>query len=257
MRAIPALGHRQSAILRDAFDQVYTNAGILDSDPTTWRNPAPTFRDVEAILEQWTDDDTRKGQRSAIEGCLAAVQELFGHPIFQRDQQMSTEEILAASVRLDLSKLPDQVRFVATETLLRRLFRVLRMRGPIPVQPISDRERFRLFVVIDEAKILSMGGGERDRSDNILNELITESRKFGLGMILASQMSDHFSEEVRANAATWLVLKPMDIREAKRNAPNVSVDASDLMHLAGRGDGFYRDRPSSRARRIQVRPLTG
>ena len=152
--------------------------------------------------------------------------------------------------------MPDDIRYVTTETLLRKLFRNLRLRGPIPVQPTDDHQRFRLFVVIDEAKILSMGGGDRDSSSNILNELITEARKFGLGMVLASQMSDHFSEEVRANAATWLVLKPMDIKEAKRNAPNVSVDSQDLLQLAGRGDGYYRDRPSSRARRIQVTSLS-
>lgn len=134
---------------------------------------------------------------------------------------------------------------------------MLHLRGPIPVQTADDHQRFRLFVIIDEAKILSLGESDRDRADNILNELITEARKFGLGMVLASQMSDHFGEEVRANAATWLVLKPMDMKEAKRNAPNVSVDPQDLLQLAGRGDGYYRNRPSSRARRIQVMSLSG
>jgi hypothetical protein len=55
-----------------------------------------------------------------------------------------------------------------------------------------------------------------DAPDRILNLLFTEARKFGLGMILASQMSDHFGSEVKANAASWLVLKPMDMKEAKR-----------------------------------------
>lgn len=256
-RAVPALGHRQSSILREAFDEAYTRAGIKDNDPNTWGNAAPTFALVQQILFDWSQDDQRRSQRTAIEGCIAAVQELFDHPIFQRTEHITVDEMLSHSVRLDLSKLPDQIRFVATETLLRKLFRILKLRGPIPVQPADDRERFRLFVIIDEAKILSLGGGDRDRSDNILNELITEARKFGLGMILASQMSEHFSEEVRANAATWLVLKPMDIREAKKNAPNVSVDPEDLIRLAGRGDGYYRDRPSSRARRIQIKSITG
>ncbi|MEP9380572.1 helicase HerA-like domain-containing protein [Aquabacter sp. CN5-332] len=254
-RAVPSLGHRQSAILREAIEEAYERAGIVDEDPQTWSRPAPTFGIVQQILAEWADDDDRKAQRASIEGCLAAVQQLFDHPIFRRANHISVDDFLSHSVRLDLSKLPDDIRFVATETLLRKLFRVLRLRGPIPVQPADDRQRFRLFVVIDEAKILSLGGGDRDRADNILNELITEARKFGLGMVLASQMSDHFSEEVRANAATWLVLKPMDMREAKRNAPNVSVDPQDLLHLAGRGDGYYRDRPSSRARRIQVTSL--
>jgi hypothetical protein len=185
-RAVPALGHRQATILREAFDAVYARAGIVDDDDSTWRRPAPTFGDIQAILDEWAQDDARKTQRAAIEGCLAAVQELFGHPIFGRSSHVSVEQMLTEPLRLDLSKLPDQVRFIATETLLRKLFRMLRLKGPIPVQPADDRERFRLFVLIDEAKILSLGGGERDRADNILNELITEARKFGLGMILAS-----------------------------------------------------------------------
>lgn len=255
-RAVPSLGHRQSAILREAFEEAYSRAGILDNDPQTWTRPVPTFGVVQEILGEWSEDDSRRNQRASIEGCLAAVAQLFDHPIFQRTDHVSVDGFLSTSMRLDLSKLPDDIRFIATETLLRKLFRVLRLKGPIPVQPADDRQRFRLFVIIDEAKILSLGGGDRDRSDNILNELITEARKFGLGMVLASQMSDHFSEEVRANAATWLVLKPMDMKEAKRNAPNVSVDPQDLLQLAGRGDGYYRDRPSSRARRIQVTSLS-
>ncbi|MCE6971636.1 ATP-binding protein, partial [Cereibacter sphaeroides] len=254
-RAVPSLGHRQSSILRAAFEEAYQRAGIMDEDPSTWSRLPPTFGDVQDILQEWADDDARRSQRASIEGCLAAVQHLFDHPIFRRTNHVSVDEFLSHSVRLDLSKLPDDIRFVATETLLRKLFRVLRLRGPIPVQPADDRQRFRLFVLIDEAKILSLGGGDRDRSDNILNELVTEARKFGLGMILASQMSDHFSEDVRANAATWLVLKPMDMKEARRNAPNVSVEPQDLLQLAGRGDGYYRDRSVGRAQRIQVNSL--
>ncbi|MGP3699721.1 helicase HerA-like domain-containing protein [Rhodobacter sp. NSM] len=254
-RAAPSLQHRQSSILRGAFEEAYHRAGIVDEDTSTWTRPPPTFGDVQDILQEWAGDDARRSQRASIEGCLAAVQQLFDHPIFRRTNHVSVDEFLSHSVRLDLSKLPDDIRFVATETLLRKLFRVLRLRGPIPVQPANDRQRFRLFVLIDEAKILSLGGGDRDRSDNILNELVTEARKFGLGMILASQMSDHFSEDVRANAATWLVLKPMDMKEARRNAPNVSVEPQDLLQLAGRGDGYYRDRSAGRAQRIQVNSL--
>lgn len=104
--------------------------------------------------------------------------------------------------------------------------------------------------MIDEAKILSMGGGA-----NILDTLATEARKFGLGMILASQMAEHFSGQVRANAATWLVLKPQEIGEAKRNAANVGVEPEALLKLKGRGDGYYRDRSSEKACRVQVRAL--
>jgi len=253
--AVPALGHRQNAILRDAIEDAYAAAGFVDSDPSTWKNPPPTFADVEDILGAWAEDDHRKTQRSAIEGCLAAVQEIFEHPIFHRTEHVSIEDILSSNVRLDLSKLTDEVRYIAVETMLRKIFRVLRLKGPIPVQPADDRQRFRLFVVIDEAKILSTGGGDPDSPDRILNLLFTEARKFGLGMVLASQMSDHFGSEVKANAASWLVLKPMDIKEAKKNAPNVHMDPEALTNLKGRGDGYLRDRSSARAKRIQVKAL--
>lgn len=253
--AVPALGHRQGAILRDAIEDAYARAGFNDSDPETWRSTPPTFANVQEILANWAEDDAKKSQRASIEGCLAAVQEIFEHPIFQRGDHVSIDEILSANLRLDLSKLTDEVRYITAETLLRKIFRVLRLKGPIPVQPVDDRQRFRLFVLIDEAKILSTGGGDPDAPDRILNLLFTEARKFGLGMVLASQMSDHFGSEVKANAASWLVLKPMDVREAKKNAPNVHMEPEALTSLKGRGDGYLRDRSSPRARRVQVTPL--
>jgi len=254
--AVPALGHRQGSILRDAIEEAYDSRGFKDADPATWKLAPPTFSDVVAILTTWSEDDSKKSQRSSIEGCIAAVQEIFEHPIFQRSKHVSIEDILTKSIRLDLSRLSDEVRYITAETLLRKIFRVLRLKGPIPVQPQSDHERFRLFVVIDEAKILSTGGGDPDSPDRVLNLLFTEARKFGLGMILASQMSDHFGSEVKANAATWLVMKPMDIREARKNAPNVQMEPEALTALKGKGDGYFRDRTSPKARRIQVKPLT-
>lgn len=235
-RACPMLGHRQANALREAIERVYVAAGIMDDDPATWGKTPPTFADLMREIE----DD----------GLKAGVSELFGHPIFGRSEALGIDNLLSKSTRLDLSKLSDGVRFIATETLLQRIFRALRLRGPIPTRPSGDRERFRLFVMIDEAKILSMGGGA-----NILDILLTEARKFGLGIVLASQMADHFSSQVRANAATWLVLKPQEIGEAKRNAPNVGVEPESLLKLKGRGDGYYRDRSSEGAMRVQVRAL--
>jgi len=251
------LGHRQSSALSKALQEAYHRAGISDEDPLTWTREPPTFSTVDGIFGEWLDDDSQKSSHSSIEGCRAALQEIFEHPLFSRQPRLPLSQILREWTRLDLSSLSDSVRLIVTDTLLRKVFRSLRAQGPIPVQPAGDHERFRLFVVIDEAKILSLGTNDRDRdrSGAILNTLITEARKFGLGMILATQMAEHFSSEVRANAASWLVLRPLDIREAKKNAPNVQMEPEDLMQLQGGGDGYLRDRSSPRARRVQVRPL--
>jgi len=236
-RAVPQLGHKQANALHTALENAYIAAGIDDNDPETWTRTAPTFPQIMAAIED--------------EGLLAGVRGLFGHPIFNRAEHLSIEQLLTRSMRLDLSKLPDGVRYVTAETLLRRIFTGLRMRGPIPVRPVDDSERFRLFIVIDEARLITMGG-----NSDIVSSLVNEARKFGLGLILASQMAEHFPADIRSNAATWLVLKPQAMEEAKRNAQNVAgVTPEQLMALRGRGDGYFRDRFTAEAQRVQVRPL--
>lgn len=237
MRACPALGHRQRNALREAIERAYVNAGILDNDPASWGNPPPTFPGLLELIED--------------EGLKAGATELFGHPIFGRTDHIGVDELLSRSTRLDLSKLSDGVRFVTAESLLLRIFRVLRNRGPIPINPVDDSERFRLFVVIDEARILAMGGGA-----NILDTLATEARKFGLGMILATQSASHFPNDIRANAATWIVLKAQEIGDAKANAPNIGVEPKAIMDLRGKGDALYRSQATEGAWRIQVKPLS-
>lgn len=232
-RAVPQLGHKQANALHTALTDAYAAAGIRDDEPATWVRAVPTFAD---LMEDIQD-----------EGLLAGVRGLFGHPIFDRAHHLSIEEMLKSSMRLDLSKLPEGVRYITAETLLRRIFTALRMRGPIPVHPVDDSERFRLFVIIDEARLITMGG-----SSDIVTAMVNEARKFGLGMILASQAASHFPHEVRNNAASWLVLKPQTMQEARLSAPNIGVEPEQLMDLHGKGDGFLRV-GNATARRIQVK----
>jgi transposase InsO family protein len=55
--AEPSLGHWQSAILREAFEEAYARAGITDNDPQTWSRPVPTFGGVQEVLAEWVEDD--------------------------------------------------------------------------------------------------------------------------------------------------------------------------------------------------------
>lgn len=253
---VPSLGHRQWRVIKDVLNDTYERAGVTDKDPATWQRQPPTFADVLSLLEQRMEDDAySKSQRNIIESAYDAVAKVFEHPVFARHEQIQIEQLLARSHRLSLVHLEENIRFVVTDTLLRKLARALKSRGSIPVQPRNDHERYRLFIFIDEAKILSLGGKDRDASSAILNTLATEYRKFGLGMVLASQMSDHFSHETKGQIATRLVLKPFDYAEAKKNAPDIGRTAEDLMQLAGRGDGYLRTGTNPSPIRIQVIPL--
>jgi hypothetical protein len=254
---VPSPGHRQWRVIKDVLNEVYEQAGVSDKNPASWQRRPPTFTHVLQLLEQKLEDDTiARSQRNIIESAFDAVARVFEHPVFARDNQIQIEQLLARSHRLNLVHLEEEIRFVVTDTLLRKLARALKSRGNIPVQPQNDHERFRLFVFIDEAKILALGGKDRDSSSAILNTLATEYRKFGLGMVLASQMSDHFSNETKGQIATRLVLKPFDYAEAKKNAPDIGRTAEDLMQLAGRGDGYLRTGQQASPIRIQIIPLS-
>jgi DNA helicase HerA-like ATPase len=252
---IPSLGHRQWRVIKETLNEAYNSSGITD-DPNTWQLTPPTFGNVLGILdERLEDEELSRSQKNIIESAYDAVSRVFEHPVFAKKEQISVENLLATSHRLNLAHLEEDVRFIITDTLLRKLARALKLKGSIPVQPENDFERFRLFVFVDEAKILSMGGKDRDSSSAVLNTLATEYRKFGLGIVLASQMSDHFSSETKAQMATRLVLKPFDFSEARKNAQDVNLTADDLMKLTGKGDGYLRMGTNSAPVRIQVVPL--
>lgn len=255
-RAIPQLSHNQKVMLSNAMASAYQWMGIQDNDPRTWDLSPPTFGHVLAVLNGWLQREDMKPSRATIRSCISAVQAVFGHPVFARQHAVSLDEILTTGLRLDLSKVPDGIKYIVADTLLRKIFRALMLQGPIPVTPASDLERFRLFIIIDEAKILSAVTGHPDDSRLILNLLVTEARKYGVGIILASQMSEHFGSEIRANAASWLVMKQMDLTQAKKNAADIQVTPTDLLNLEGKGDGYFVSRSERTRKLIRVSKLS-
>ena len=71
-----------------------------------------------------------------------------------------------------------------------------------------------------------------------MNRFATEARKFGLGLILASQVMGHFGRDIRSNSATKLILKTMDLDEARRCAKELKIDLKKLNAIKKPGEGF-------------------
>lgn len=85
----------------------------------------------------------------------------------------------------------EQQMFV--DVLLEDLWNEQKSEGPVDAP--------NTFIIMDEASIFV-----NDDSDHIINILIREARKFGLGIIFASQAINHFSEDVLANVGFKLIL---------------------------------------------------
>lgn len=85
----------------------------------------------------------------------------------------------------------EQKMFV--DVLLEDLWNEQKSRGPVSAP--------NTFIIMDEASIFV-----DKSSDHIINILVREARKFGLGIIFASQSIKHFSEDVLANVGLKLIL---------------------------------------------------
>jgi len=80
-----------------------------------------------------------------------------------------------------------------TDCLMERLYVGAKQRGECD-SPVE-------FVVIDEAD-----GFTTDDPEHIINRMVKELRKFGVGMILAGQSFEHFSDDLLMSASVKLVL---------------------------------------------------
>lgn len=254
-RAVPALSAKQRFILSNAVETAYVAVGIEDCSPRTWSLPPPTFAHVSSILESWMRDPSFKSYRDSIGGCLASLGAVFGHPVFSRSFNISVTSILSGAVRLDLSQLDERIQVIFAETVLRMVFYALQAMGPSAPAASTAAERVRLFVVIDETKILSMGNGDPDKRSNMLNVIGTEGRKFGMAGCFASQSTDHFGADLRRNIATRLALRCMDEGEAKRLSAEMRVPPADLRALSRPGEGYFCPGSAYAPQHVQVDPL--
>src|SRR5207302_8799784 len=118
----------------------------------------------------------------------------------QNGQKMAWPDLLQADNRaiiIQLKGLEHSLERAVTEFLLWNLIGFIEALGPGPL---------RCFVVLDEAHKIAFDSGSP------AEKLLREGRKFGLGLILASQQPEDFSSVAFANTATKIVFQVGDDR---------------------------------------------
>ena len=125
----------------------------------------------------------------------------FQYGVFSRPQPKFDEKL----VRIDLSKLPTELRAIAAESLAWQLMNQHRLQGEI------QGRLPRTFLFIDEAKEMPKKEG------SACDQIIADGRKYGLSLVMASQSERHLSADVIGNSSTKIVL-PVDQTEVKKVA---------------------------------------
>lgn len=197
------LGDIQHAILRDAITQSFVAAGFAANDKESWNRPAPSF------LSVWT---TLKHMEAEVGGNVRnlnlRIQPLFETGVFlENADPRGFEAVLQEPHVLRLSNLATPELMVAVSRfVLQKIYADMLAKGP--------SNTMRVFAVVDEAHKLSY--------EETLTELIREARKYGVGILLASQSVKDFDRVVFDMVGTKIALQ-LEGDDAKVMSENLGL----------------------------------
>ena len=228
----PGFGIQQKDRLKEIIKNAYDEAGITN-DTSTWQKELP-FKKIEDEIKT-SDDKTTQSVK-------AYLGDIFDYKLFSAKNKISIEQIFKDGItHIQLQKLPENLRSLYADLLLRKLYYSLQALGDIPQgEMTSDRQKFRMFVIVDEAKLLV---SQNQGTKAVLNKYATELRKYGVGLILASQMIEHFNDEILSNIALKLCMKAETKKQAKVNSKFFGTDDTSLLNLkCGEGISISNDK---------------
>jgi hypothetical protein len=227
------MGALQLALLDECLKETYRRKGVFQRDPSTWRAESmPDFGDLRQVLEDRVragpKDLRARGLRTKLS--LAFDFQIFGKPQVPLPGKPANHEEREGhegeAVRVDLSKLPPSLQYLAADTLLNQIFRLRQLEG---LQAVW------LYLIIDESKLCTPV--KKDSPLAALNRIATEGRKFGLGLILSSQFTGHVGRDVLVNTFTKILMKT-DKTEIAATARRFRVEETLLHSLGQPGDAL-------------------
>ena len=115
------------------------------------------------------------------------------NPILQKDKNV---------FRFNLKYLEDETMLFIANLIIQRVFTKLRMKYEYKKGTNTD---INTYIVIDESKLI-LPNREKNNDLHFVNRIVSEARKYGLGIILASQRIAHYSQEMISNISTKIVL---------------------------------------------------
>jgi Bacterial protein of unknown function (DUF853) len=233
------MGIQQYNFLVDLIDQAFASKGIT-SDPATWTKQV----DFGDVIQAFEDSDAADSVKDKIR---AYVRNFSEWQIFHGGESIAVEQFLDESVRLDVSQLDEAARSILADVVLRRLFLLCNAMGAL--QDKAGWDKFRAYVVIDEAQILMGSQGDVKAS---LSRYTAEARKFGIGLILATQLKDNVPEEIWGNVDTRLFMQALDPNERARNAKAAGVP-EDTLRTLNRGEAILTSSSQAMQRPVRIK----
>jgi type IV secretory pathway VirB4 component len=206
LRRALVMGTNQEGLLILMIQELYEQFGIIQEDRQTWTRRTPHLGDLQDAIDRRAQAACKDSQALQIK--LAAT---FQYGVFSRAQiDLSAGRL----IRVDLSKLPPELGAIAAEAILKQVMDSHRLAGESP--------ELKTFVFVDEAKEI--------KNSKTLDRITADGRKYGLGIVLATQRETHISSDVLANTATKILL-PVDVADIRKVANRFRFDAGRIANL--------------------------
>ncbi|MBI1930032.1 ATP-binding protein [Candidatus Poribacteria bacterium] len=179
------LGEIQRDLVYEAIRDVLTITGI--ESPGQAEKP-PALSTVFERLRRLEQE-----HRSGVKNTVARCRPLFEFGLFRESETpIRFQELISQPTVIALNHFSMEVlQLAAGAFILRRLYKEMFLWG--------ESDRLRLMVVLDEAHRLA--------KDISLPKLMKEGRKFGIGLVVASQGIGDFHDAVLENAGTKLLFR--------------------------------------------------
>ncbi|EKD41015.1 MAG: AAA ATPase [uncultured bacterium] len=158
---------------------------------------------------------SQKDALRALETLSVYITALYETKVFHA----SVPPVAAGVNRFDISGLEHNVQVFFTDVLLQKVFRAKKLKGEYIKYPSRPRgAKTDTYVVIDESKLILPTGKDKECPFQAMNRIAAESRKYGLGLVLASQKPNHYPHELLTNIDLKVVLTtaPNDVPQAKK-----------------------------------------
>jgi energy-coupling factor transporter ATP-binding protein EcfA2 len=208
---------RQRILLRKAVREAYRKAGITE-DPSTWKKPAPTMKDVLKVLDKELEEAEAEGRialRESLSSLMEKIEAYTTPPndVLAKKSTISLEEFTRSGlVCVDLSGLPDEnSRAAVALSVLDFLIEGMRREG------WTTDKGIRTMVVLDEAfKVAKF-------EESPVLTLAKEGRKYGFSLLVATQDVGDVSDKVVSNSGTVVLMRMQDMEQIKRISGGLSL----------------------------------
>lgn len=165
----------------------------------------------EVSAQKYGDEKKDGGNVSSIDGLLWRLDARFGKPngIFTANEHIELNELFKPGrcTILDLSDIEQHEQQVIVGTLLRRVnkARMMMTRSETPKER-GDFVDYPVFALLEEAHRFAPAGASVV-STNILKQILSEGRKFGVGIGLITQRPGKLDQDVLSQCMTQIIMR--------------------------------------------------